>query len=64
MGCAFLRFSSHDPLQAVLGYELRREGESHNCLRDAKAAMELVLAKLEHGFDDPIAIAGRNVHSS
>lgn len=50
--------------KAVLGYEVRREGEPHNCLNDAQAAMKLVLAKLEHGFDDPIAVAGKDVPNS
>ena len=45
----------------MLGYEVCREGEPHNCLNDAQAAMKLVLAKLEHGFDDPIAVAGKDV---
>ncbi|KAG0461683.1 hypothetical protein HPP92_021980 [Vanilla planifolia] len=43
--------------KAVLGYELRKEGEPHDCKRDAEAAMKLVLAKLEHGFEDPIEVA-------
>ncbi|KAG9446081.1 hypothetical protein H6P81_012209 [Aristolochia fimbriata] len=40
--------------KSVLGYEVRKEGAPHNCLDDAYAAMKLVLAKLEHGFDDPL----------
>lgn len=47
--------------QSVLGCALRIEGEPHDCLNDAKAAMKLVLAKLEHGFDDPISIVDNNV---
>ncbi|ONK78468.1 uncharacterized protein A4U43_C02F19090 [Asparagus officinalis] len=50
--------------KSVLGYEVRKEGEPHNCLTDAQAAMKLVLAKLENGFDDPIAIDGKNVPES
>lgn len=42
--------------QSVLGYKIRKEGEPHNCVGDAQAAMKLVLAKLEYGFEDPISI--------
>ena len=38
--------------QAVLGYEVRKEGAPHNCLDDARAAMKLVLAQIEHGVDN------------
>ncbi|KAG6510753.1 hypothetical protein ZIOFF_028789 [Zingiber officinale] len=38
----------------VLGFPVRNDGESHNCLNDAQAAMKLVLAKLERGYEDPI----------
>ncbi|EHA8587429.1 small RNA degrading nuclease 1 [Cocos nucifera] len=48
-------------VQSVLGFALRTEGEPHDCLNDAKAAMKLVLAKLEHGFDDPISVVDNNV---
>ncbi|RWW77486.1 hypothetical protein BHE74_00014353, partial [Ensete ventricosum] len=41
-------------MQVVLGFPVRKEGEPHNCMNDAQAAMKLVLAKLEHGYDDPI----------
>lgn len=47
--------------QSVLGCGVREEGTPHNCLDDACAAMKLVLAKLEHGFDDPIAIESKDV---
>lgn len=47
--------------QSVLGFAVREDGEPHNCLNDARAAMKLVLAKLEHGFDDPIEASGNNV---
>ncbi|TKW07322.1 hypothetical protein SEVIR_7G297803v4 [Setaria viridis] len=43
--------------KSVLGYSVREEGEPHNCLKDAEAAMNLVLAKLKHGFNDPIEVA-------
>ncbi|XP_072981085.1 small RNA degrading nuclease 1-like [Typha angustifolia] len=49
--------------KSVLGFSVREEGEPHNCLNDAHAAMKLVLAKLEQGFDDPIEVA-RNVPKS
>ncbi|KAF6175365.1 hypothetical protein GIB67_009059 [Kingdonia uniflora] len=39
----------------VLGYELRKPDAPHNCLEDARAAMKLALAKLEHGFENDIA---------
>ncbi|XP_008796475.2 putative small RNA degrading nuclease 4 isoform X3 [Phoenix dactylifera] len=51
-------------VQSVLGFALRAEGEPHNCLNDAKAAMKLVLAKLEHGFDDPISVVDDNLSDS
>jgi RNA exonuclease 1 len=44
-----------------LGYSVREEGEPHNCLKDAEAAMNLVLAKLRNGFNDPIEIAASSV---
>lgn len=39
----------------MLGYELRKKGNPHNCLDDACAAMKLVLAKLEGKTGDVIA---------
>ncbi|XP_020582814.1 small RNA degrading nuclease 3-like isoform X2 [Phalaenopsis equestris] len=45
--------------KAVLGYEVRKEGEPHDCRIDAEAAMKLVLAKLGHGFDEPLKIDKR-----
>ncbi|XP_062185404.1 small RNA degrading nuclease 1-like [Phragmites australis] len=50
--------------KSVLGYSIREEGEPHNCLKDAKAAMDLVLAKLKHGFNDPIEVAASSVPES
>ncbi|KAG2569332.1 hypothetical protein PVAP13_7NG382600 [Panicum virgatum] len=49
--------------KSVLGYSVR-EGEPHNCLKDAEAAMNLVLAKLKHGFNDPIKVAASSVSES
>lgn len=39
-------------MQSVLGYEVRKEGAPHDCLEDARAAMKLVLAKIEGGDDN------------
>lgn len=50
--------------KSVLGSEVRKAGESHNCLDDAQATMKLVLAKLEHGFNDPISIESKAVSTS
>ncbi|PAN40464.1 hypothetical protein PAHAL_7G317400 [Panicum hallii] len=50
--------------KSVLGYSVREEGEPHNCLKDAEAAMNLVLAKLKHGFNDPIEVAASSVTES
>ncbi|KAJ1273202.1 hypothetical protein BS78_06G261200 [Paspalum vaginatum] len=50
--------------KAVLGYSVREEGAPHNCLKDAEAAMNLVLAKLKHGFNNPIEIAASSVTES
>ncbi|XP_015692359.1 small RNA degrading nuclease 1-like isoform X2 [Oryza brachyantha] len=50
--------------KSVLGYAVREEGEPHNCLKDAEAAMNLVIAKLKHGFNDPIEIARNSVPES
>ncbi|KAI5010308.1 hypothetical protein ZWY2020_012445 [Hordeum vulgare] len=46
---------------SVCGYSVREDGEPHNCLKDAEAAMNLVTAKLKHGFNDPIEIAENSV---
>ncbi|PWA54150.1 small RNA degrading nuclease 1 [Artemisia annua] len=51
-GSNFRRPSLNDLCKSVLGYELRKEGEPHDCLEDARAAMKLVLAKIETGVDD------------
>ena len=40
----------------MLGYELRKAGDPHNCLDDACAAMKLVLAKIERGVDNYIPL--------
>ncbi|ONM12902.1 small RNA degrading nuclease 1 [Zea mays] len=50
--------------KAILGYSVREEGEPHNCLKDAEAAMNLVLAKLKNEFNDPIEIAASSVTES
>ncbi|KAJ6990302.1 small RNA degrading nuclease 1-like [Populus alba x Populus x berolinensis] len=42
--------------KCVLGYELRKAGDPHNCLDDACAAMKLVLAKIERGVDNYIPL--------
>lgn len=41
----------------MLGRAVREEGETHDCLNDAKATMELALAKLQHNFNHPIKVA-------
>ncbi|XP_028085333.1 putative small RNA degrading nuclease 4 [Camellia sinensis] len=48
-------------VQAVLGYEVRKEGAPHNCLDDTTAAMKLVLAKIESGFDNAIPLVREGV---
>ncbi|OVA15895.1 Exonuclease [Macleaya cordata] len=50
--------------KTVLGYEVREKGAPHNCLTDAHAAMKLVLAKLEHGFDDVIPLDSKEVSNN
>ncbi|KAM0846012.1 hypothetical protein ACQ4PT_055971 [Festuca glaucescens] len=50
--------------KSVCGYTLREEGKPHDCLKDAEAAMNLVTAKLKHGFNDPIEIAENSVPES
>ncbi|KAL6961446.1 hypothetical protein U1Q18_039215 [Sarracenia purpurea var. burkii] len=53
-GTNFRRPSLNNLCKAVLGYEVRKNGAPHNCLDDACAAMKLVLAKMETGFDKAI----------
>lgn len=50
--------------QALLGYDLRK-GSLHNCLDDARAAMKLVLARLEGKIDDIVAeeVTSIGIHS-
>lgn len=43
--------------QAVLGRAVREKGAPHNCLDDACAAMNLVLAKIKHGVDREFPIS-------
>lgn len=45
----------------MLGYEVRKEGASHNCLDDACAAMKLVLAKIGCGVDNDIPLIQEDV---
>ncbi|RZC87214.1 hypothetical protein C5167_042145 [Papaver somniferum] len=45
----------------VLGHDLREKGAPHNCLADARAAIKLVLAKLEKGFDEIISLDAKEV---
>ncbi|XP_071703169.1 small RNA degrading nuclease 1 [Rutidosis leptorrhynchoides] len=51
-GSNFRRPSLNDLCKSILGYEVRKEGAPHDCLEDARAAMKLVLAKIEGGVDD------------
>ncbi|KAL5707059.1 hypothetical protein ACHQM5_025154 [Ranunculus cassubicifolius] len=46
------RSSLNDLCKTVLGYEVRKVGAPHNCLDDARAAMKLILAKLEKKVED------------
>ncbi|CAH1429204.1 unnamed protein product [Lactuca virosa] len=55
------RPSLNDLCKAILGYELRKEGEPHDCLEDARAAMKLVIAKIEAGVDKNIPLNQTNV---
>ncbi|KAF9621924.1 hypothetical protein IFM89_029144, partial [Coptis chinensis] len=48
----------------ILGYEVRKDGAPHNCLDDARAAMKLIIAKLEHGFDGTISCISKHVPES
>ncbi|KAK9165817.1 hypothetical protein Scep_001008 [Stephania cephalantha] len=48
-------------VQAVLGYEVRKEGAPHNCVDDARAAMKLVLAKLKNGYENGINLLSKDV---
>ncbi|KAL7610698.1 small RNA degrading nuclease 1 [Lactuca sativa] len=60
-GSNFRRPSLNDLCKAILGYELRKEGEPHDCLEDARAAMKLVIAKIETGVDKNIPLNQTNV---
>lgn len=42
-------------------YEVRKEGDPHNCVDDACAAMKLVIAKIERGFDQPLPLVNEDV---
>ncbi|KAI7991035.1 Small RNA degrading nuclease 1 [Camellia lanceoleosa] len=60
----FRRPSLNNLCQAMLGYEVRKEGAPHNCLDDATTAMKLVLAKIESGFDNAIALVHGGIKKS
>ncbi|KAG4933455.1 hypothetical protein JHK82_047761 [Glycine max] len=65
-GSIHKRPSLNSLCQAVLHHEVREKGAPHNCLDDAKAAMDLVLAKIKHGVDKefPIALVQEHVPES
>ncbi|KAL1370888.1 hypothetical protein HN51_001080 [Arachis hypogaea] len=50
-GSLHRRPSLNNLCKTVLGYEVRKDGAPHNCLDDARAAMELFLARIKHGVD-------------
>ncbi|MED6192812.1 hypothetical protein PIB30_013707 [Stylosanthes scabra] len=50
-GSIHKRPSLNNLCKAVLGYEVRKDGAPHNCLDDARATMELLLARVKHGVD-------------
>ncbi|PIA59849.1 hypothetical protein AQUCO_00400609v1 [Aquilegia coerulea] len=56
--------SLNDLCKNVLGYEVRKDGSPHNCLDDARAAMKLVLFKLESGIDSGVAGSEKDVPES
>ncbi|KAK9288003.1 hypothetical protein L1049_016448 [Liquidambar formosana] len=60
-GPLFRRPSLNNLCKFILGYEVRKKGAPHNCLDDACAAMKLVLAKIERGFDDAIPLVQEDV---
>ena len=45
-------------------HEVREKGDPHNCLDDAKATMDLVLAMIKHGVDREFSIALVQEHVS
>ncbi|CAA7055913.1 unnamed protein product [Microthlaspi erraticum] len=47
--------SLNDLCKAVLGYEVRKEGVSHDCVQDARATMKVALAFIQTGFDTLIS---------
>ncbi|KAK1419020.1 hypothetical protein QVD17_28176 [Tagetes erecta] len=63
-GSHFKRTSLSDLCKTVLGYELRKDGDPHNCLEDARAAMKLVLAKIEGGVDNNSTPISQNAHET
>ncbi|KAF9621923.1 hypothetical protein IFM89_029143 [Coptis chinensis] len=58
------KLSLNDLCKTILGYEVRKDGAPHNCLDDARAAMKLIIAKLEHGFDGTISCISKHVPES
>ncbi|MED6207922.1 hypothetical protein PIB30_040085 [Stylosanthes scabra] len=50
-GSIHKRPSLNNLCKTVLGYEVRKDGALHNCLDDARAAMELLLARVKNGVD-------------
>ncbi|GMH14812.1 hypothetical protein Nepgr_016653 [Nepenthes gracilis] len=50
-----------DLCKSVLGYEVRKKGDPHNCLDDASAAMKLVLAKLDNQYDGILPLVKEDV---
>ncbi|XP_010270848.1 PREDICTED: small RNA degrading nuclease 1-like isoform X2 [Nelumbo nucifera] len=55
------RPSLNNLCKSVLGHEVRKQGAQHNCLDDAFAAMKLVLAKLEKGFNEGITMPHEDI---
>lgn len=64
-GSNFRRPSLNDLCKSVLGYELRKEGAPHDCVEDARAAMKLVLAKINGGVDnDNVPLNQNDMHET
>ncbi|XP_024975945.1 small RNA degrading nuclease 1 [Cynara cardunculus var. scolymus] len=63
-GSNFRRPSLNDLCKLILGYELRKEGAPHDCVEDARAAMKLVLAKIEGGVDNTLPSNQNDVHET
>ncbi|KAJ3677280.1 hypothetical protein LUZ60_003004 [Juncus effusus] len=50
--------------KTILGKAVREDREPHNCLNDAKAAMQIVLQKLEKGYNEPLQVSSIYVSES